>query len=152
MSSTTAFAPTRRSLSKQPALLARRRILLRPSPRAKRIARRGHGIPRSAQRNRFVTGAKRFPNIYLPTMTEQKSYPPGDLSWTELTTTDWKKAAEFYTSLLGLTANPMPFDPSQPPYEMLQKNGKNVCALFENKKVPQGWLSYVNVTSADETS
>jgi uncharacterized protein len=85
-------------------------------------------------------------------MTEVKSYPPGDFCWTELTTTDWKKASEFYTSLLGLTANAMPFDPTQPPYVMLQKNGRNVCGLFENKQVKPAWLSYVNVTSADETA
>ena len=85
-------------------------------------------------------------------MTEQKSYPPGDFCWTELTTADWKKASDFYTSLLGVTANPMAFDPSQPPYVMLQKNGKNVCALFENKTVKPAWLSYVNVVSADETA
>src|SRR5260370_11154234 len=85
-------------------------------------------------------------------MTEMKSYPPGDFCWTELTTTDWKKAAEFYTSLLGLTANPMPFDPNLPPYVMLQKNGKNVCALFENKQVKPVRLSYVAVASADETA
>jgi len=35
---------------------------------------------------------------------------------------------------------------------MLQKNGKNICALYENKKAQPAWLSYVSVTSADDAA
>jgi len=85
-------------------------------------------------------------------MTEKNGFPPGDFCWAELTTSDGKAAEKFYTSLLGLKANPIAFDPKQPPYVMLQKNGRNACALFENKQAPPAWLSYVAVASADETA
>ena len=35
---------------------------------------------------------------------------------------------------------------------MLQKNGKNICALYENKKAQTAWLSYVSVASADDAA
>jgi len=95
---------------------------------------------------------KRWRHIYLPTMTDMKSYPPGVFCWTELATSDGKAATKFYTSLFGLTANEMPMGPNEPPYVMLQKKGKNVCALYENKKAKPAWLSYVSVTSADDSA
>jgi predicted enzyme related to lactoylglutathione lyase len=85
-------------------------------------------------------------------MTELKSYPPGDFCWTELATSDWKKAAQFYKSLLGWTTNEMPMGPDQPPYVMVEKNGKRVAAIYENKKARPAWLSYVCVANADETA
>jgi predicted enzyme related to lactoylglutathione lyase len=85
-------------------------------------------------------------------MTEMKSYPPGDFCWTELATSDWKAAKNFYGSLFGWTADERSMGPDQPPYVMLQKNGKNVCALYENKKAPPAWLSYVSVASADDSA
>ena len=85
-------------------------------------------------------------------MTEKKSYTPGEFCWVELTTSDWKKASDFYTKLFGWTANAMPFAPDQPPYVMMQINGKNVCAMFENKQAHSAWLSYVAVSSADESA
>jgi uncharacterized protein len=85
-------------------------------------------------------------------MTEMTSYPPGYFCWTELATSDGKAAKKFYTSLFGWTANEMPIGPDQPPYVILQKSAKDVCALYENKKVPSNWLSYVSVASADESA
>ena len=62
-------------------------------------------------------------------MTTKTNYPPGDFCW---------------------TANPMPMAPDQPPYVMLQKDGKNVCALYENQKAQPSWLSYVAVAKVDD--
>jgi len=44
----------------------------------------------------------------------------------------------------------MPMAPDQPPYVMLQKDGKNVCALYENQKAQPSWLSYVAVAKVDD--
>src|SRR5437867_2971647 len=85
-------------------------------------------------------------------MTEKKSYSPGEFCWTELATSDWKAANKFYASLFGWTADERSMGPDQPPYVMLQKNGKNVCALYENKKAQPAWLSYVSVASADDAA
>jgi uncharacterized protein len=85
-------------------------------------------------------------------MTEMTKFPPGVFCWTELATSDWKAARKFYGSLFGWTADERSMGPDQPPYVMLQKNGKNVCALYENKKAAPAWLSYVSVASADESA
>jgi predicted enzyme related to lactoylglutathione lyase len=85
-------------------------------------------------------------------MTEITKYEAGMFCWIELATSDWNAARDYYTSLFGWTANPMPMGPDQPPYVMLEKNGKQVGALYENKKIPPNWLSYVNVESVDDTA
>jgi len=85
-------------------------------------------------------------------MTQKTSYSPGEFCWTELATSDWKAAKKFYGSLFGWATDERSMGPEQPPYVMLQKNGKNVCALYENKKVPSAWLSYVSVASADDSA
>lgn len=85
-------------------------------------------------------------------MTEKKSYPPGEFCWTELATGDWKAAKKFYTSLFDWTADERSMGPDQPPYVMLQKSGKNICALYENRKAQPAWLSYVSVASADDSA
>jgi uncharacterized protein len=85
-------------------------------------------------------------------MTEKTSFSPGEFCWTELATSDWKGAKQFYTSLFGWKADERPMGPNEPPYVMLQKGGKNVCALYENKKVRPNWKAYVAVASADEAA
>ena len=84
-------------------------------------------------------------------MTEMRSYPPGYFCWVELATGDWKAAKKFYGSLFGWTTEEMPMG-DQPPYVMLKSKGKSVGALYENKKAKPAWLSYVAVSSADETA
>jgi predicted enzyme related to lactoylglutathione lyase len=86
-------------------------------------------------------------------MPEVTSFPPGAFCWIELTTSDGEAAKRFYCDLFGWTANEIPMEPGQPPYVMLQKNGKDVGALYENKQVPHpSWLSYIAVISADEAA
>jgi len=84
-------------------------------------------------------------------MTEKKSYAPGEFCWTELATGDYKAAMKFYGSLFGWTGNEMPMG-DQPPYVMLQANGKTIGALYENKQAKPGWLPYVAVAKADDAA
>jgi len=76
------------------------------------------------------------------------THAPGTPCWIELATSDQKAARHFYGELLGWTAveYPMP----EGVYVMLQKDGKNVGALYENTKTPPNWLTYIAVASADE--
>ena len=85
-------------------------------------------------------------------MTEMKKYRPGDFCWTELATSDTNAAKKLYSNLFGWKANEMPTGPDQPPYIMMQINGKNVCAMYENKKAPTKWSSYVSVANVDESA
>jgi predicted enzyme related to lactoylglutathione lyase len=85
-------------------------------------------------------------------MPEITKYEPGMFCWVELATSDWKAAKRFYAALLGWSAEEMPMGPDQPPYVMLKRNGKDVCALYENPKARPSWLSYITVASADHTA
>ncbi len=76
---------------------------------------------------------------------------PGMFCWVELTTPDRRAAQRYYTSLFGWTANEMPMDGGEP-YVMLQKDGKNVGALYQNTDAPPNWASYVAVESVDDTA
>lgn len=58
---------------------------------------------------------------------------------------------KFYGSLFGWTGNEMPMG-DQPPYVMLQSNGKTIGALYENKKAKTAWLPYVAVSKADDAA
>ena len=83
-------------------------------------------------------------------MTDKTSYPQGEFCWAELTTSDGNGAKHFYTSMFGWAADEVPMAPGEPPYVMLRKDGKDAAALYENKKLPPHWASYVAVKSADE--
>jgi hypothetical protein len=85
-------------------------------------------------------------------MTEITKYEPGMFCWVELATSDGAAAKKFYTSLFGWTANEIPMGPNEPPYVMLQKSGKDVGGLYQNKNIPPNWLSYVAVESVDDSA
>ena len=85
-------------------------------------------------------------------MTEKKSYSPGEFCWTELATSDWKAAKNFYGSVFGWTADERPMGPNDPPYVMLKIGDKHIAALYENKKAQPGWLGYIAVASANEAA
>ncbi len=90
-------------------------------------------------------------------MPQVSSYEPGTFCWAELSTTDWRAARKFYTSLFSLDAKETPMGENLPPYVLLQKGGQYVGALYEQtseqtKQVPPNWLSYVSVKSADESA
>ena len=84
-------------------------------------------------------------------MSERSEYAPGTFCWIELGTTDTAAAKKFYTELLGLTA-------VDAPYVKLQRDGKDVAALYElneeqrSQGIPPHWLSYVSVSSADDAA
>ena len=90
-------------------------------------------------------------------MTEIKKHEPGTFCWVELSTTDGEAAKKFYTGLFGWTPDDRPMGPGMV-YTMLNLGSKNSGALYqmEPEKIAQGipphWMSYVSITSADETT
>jgi uncharacterized protein len=85
------------------------------------------------------------------------SYAPGTFCWVELGTTDGEGAKKFYTELFGWDFTDNPIGPGMV-YTMLKQDGKDVGALYQmpaemtEQGIPPHWLSYVSVTSADETA
>jgi predicted enzyme related to lactoylglutathione lyase len=90
-------------------------------------------------------------------MQETAQYKPGTFCWVELGTTDGEAAKKFYTQLFGWDFADTPIGPSGV-YTMLKLDGKDVGALYKmpeemtSQGMPPHWLSYVSVTSADETA
>src|SRR6185295_112641 len=88
---------------------------------------------------------------------EAAGFAPGTFCWVELGTSDASGAKDFYTKLFwwGYVDNPMGPDMV---YTMLKLDGKDVGALYQlmpdmvKQGIPPHWLSYVFVTSADETA
>jgi predicted enzyme related to lactoylglutathione lyase len=78
-------------------------------------------------------------------------YEPGMVCWIELATNDAAGAKSFYSSVFGWKINDMPI-PDGSVYTMLQVDGHDLGALYENKEHPPAWNSYVNVTSVDESA
>jgi predicted enzyme related to lactoylglutathione lyase len=78
------------------------------------------------------------------------SHAPGTFCWIELATTDTAAAKAFYNGLFGWTANDVPMG-DYGFYTMLQKDGRDAGALYENKQVPPNWMSYVAVESVDDS-
>lgn len=90
-------------------------------------------------------------------MQETPEYKPGTFCWVELGTTDGEAAKKFYTELFGWSFNDSPIGPGMV-YTMLKLDGKDVGALYQmpaemtSQGIPPNWLSYVSVTSADESA
>ena len=90
-------------------------------------------------------------------MTETANPAPGIFCWFELGTSDAAAAKTFYGELFGWTATDTPAGPDMI-YTILSRDGKDVGALYKlteehkSKGVPPHWLSYVLVTSADESA
>src|SRR5690242_12105510 len=80
------------------------------------------------------------------------SYEPGQFCWVELSTSDAEAAKKFYGDLFGWTYDAVPMPDNAPPYNMAELESGVVGAIMTNPSVPPSWLSYVNVTSADETA
>ncbi|MBI2957223.1 MAG: VOC family protein [Chloroflexi bacterium] len=70
----------------------------------------------------------------------------GALNWVELVTTDSKKAARFYSALLGLETSKMP---GPMDYTLLRVAGKDVAGIFDMTKdmppMPPAWMAYFEV-------
>ncbi|NEQ42767.1 MAG: VOC family protein [Leptolyngbya sp. SIOISBB] len=89
-------------------------------------------------------------------MVEFKSYAPGTFCWVDLATTDAEGAKKFYTNLFDWTATDVPAGEAGT-YTMLEKAGKNVCALYQipaemQHSGPPYWLSYVAVENVDDST
>jgi predicted enzyme related to lactoylglutathione lyase len=80
-----------------------------------------------------------------------EKYDPGMFCWIELSTNDAAGAKSFYSSVFGWKINDMPI-PDGSVYTMLQVDGHDLGALYENKAHPPMWNSYVNVANVDETT
>ncbi|NER82149.1 MAG: hypothetical protein F6K42_21830, partial [Leptolyngbya sp. SIO1D8] len=63
-------------------------------------------------------------------MAEFTSYEPGTFCWVDLATTDAEKAKKFYGELFGWGATDV-LNEEGMTYTMLEKAGKNVCALYQ---------------------
>lgn len=77
-------------------------------------------------------------------------YEPGMFCWIELATNDAAASKSFYTSLFGWDTSDMPIPDGV--YTMLQKDGHDLGALYQNKDAPPNWASYVAVASADDSA
>jgi predicted enzyme related to lactoylglutathione lyase len=90
-------------------------------------------------------------------MQETTEYKPGTFCWVELATSDGETAKKFYTELFDWSFVDNPIGPDMV-YTMLKKDGKDAGALYQMPKemasqgIPPNWLSYVSVTSADESA
>src|SRR6185503_17127296 len=90
-------------------------------------------------------------------MQEIVAYKPGTFCWVELGTSDGEAAKKFYTQLFNWDFTDHPMGPAGV-YTMLTQNGKDVAALYQltpdmtSAGVPPHWMSYVSVTSADESA
>ena len=80
-----------------------------------------------------------------------EKYEPGMFCWIELATNDAAAAKSFYTSVFGWKINDIPI-PDGSVYTMLQVDGHDLGALYENKEHPPAWNSYVNTTSVDDAA
>jgi predicted enzyme related to lactoylglutathione lyase len=84
-------------------------------------------------------------------------YAPGTFCWVELGTLDGDAAKKFYTGLFGWDFTDNPVGPGMV-YTMLKLDGKDVGALYQMPSemttagVPPHWMSYVSITSADESA
>ena len=86
-------------------------------------------------------------------MTQVSAYEPGSFCWTDLGSMDWKAAKKFYTSLFGWTTKEIPMGENAPPYVMFQKNGQDICAVYQGDPgMPAFWLTYIAVKNADESA
>ena len=88
-------------------------------------------------------------------MPEVSSHNPGTFCWADLATTDAAGSKDFYCQLLGWTSMDNPIEGTEMVYSMMQKDGKNVCGLYQmdsgmlEQGIPPNWTSYIAVTDAD---
>jgi predicted enzyme related to lactoylglutathione lyase len=77
---------------------------------------------------------------------------PGSTTWFELYSSDAKRARDFYTAILGATADPVPGGAE---YYVLKHGEKMLAGIMQidpgwGDFHPQ-WISYFSVANADET-
>jgi len=96
---------------------------------------------------------------------EIEEFTPGRFCWHEISTTDDRKAKAFYEGLFGWTIAPSDLTEGAPEsgesgmtYWKIRQDGKEIGGAYRmmpqmlEQGVPPHWLSYVGVTSADDTT
>ena len=87
-------------------------------------------------------------------MPEVTSHNPGTFCWVDLASADAEASRSFYSQLLGWTSIDNPMGEGMV-YSMMQKNGKNVCGLYQmdagmlEQGIPPHWTSYIAVAEVD---
>ena len=87
----------------------------------------------------------------------QPELKPGTFCWIELGTSDNDAAKSFYTQLFDWEYVDNPMGPDQGVYTILKLDGKDIGGLYKlmpdmvAQGIPPNWMSYVAVTSADES-
>jgi predicted enzyme related to lactoylglutathione lyase len=82
----------------------------------------------------------------------QVAEEPGSAAWYELYSPDAKQARDFYTALLGATADPMPGGME---YYVLKHGERELCGIMQIDPAwgefhPQ-WMTYFSVANTDDT-
>jgi uncharacterized protein len=82
-----------------------------------------------------------------------QEHRPGTFCWVELGTNDTAAAKRFYSAMFGWNAKDL--EGPGMVYTMFQIDGEDVAGMYQlspKQPTPPGWLSYVSVTNADETT
>lgn len=78
---------------------------------------------------------------------------PGSTAWHELYTPNAKQARDFYTALLGATADPMPGGME---YYVIKHGADMLCGIMQIDPawgaMPAQWINYFLVANTDETA
>jgi uncharacterized protein len=95
-------------------------------------------------------------NLFKPNQPGERaaSSAPGHIGWHELHTTDWPKALEFYTDLLGwLKGDAVDMGPMGT-YQLFNVGGVPAGAMFNDPTVKAApfWLYYFNVEDIDDAA
>ena len=79
----------------------------------------------------------------------QFGYTPGDLGWSQLSTTDTTGALEFYSALVGWEKKGEP----APGYHVFGRGDEMLGGItgLECGNVTQGWMPYITVKDLDAT-
>ena len=93
--------------------------------------------------------------LWQPAKAEAAEYRgvAGAFCWNELYTDDPEKSVAFYEAIGGLRIAPMDMGPMGT-YHVLESHGKDRARHHEvaDAGIPQHWMPYVQVASADQTS
>lgn len=92
-------------------------------------------------------------------MLEEHLLKQGAVSWTELSTTDPKAAAKFYSEVFGWEYQKMDMEGIEMgvgPYHIIKSGGREIGGIMgqppQAKGTPPSWMSYVTVDDVDATA
>jgi predicted enzyme related to lactoylglutathione lyase len=92
--------------------------------------------------------------LWQPSKPEASEYKgvAGTFCWNELMTEDVDRSLAFYQAIGGFTDAPMDMGPGGT-YHVLESAGKGRAGVMKAPMpgIPQAWMPYVHVASADDT-